>query len=63
MIYNSKSRQIHCRHSIVRQLVSIGVIFIDYANLDNNIMDSLIKMLNRELVKKLLRVIGLKPVI
>ena len=51
-MYNGKSRHIRCRHNTIRQLLSIGVIFVDYVNSKDNIADPLTKGLNRELVEK-----------
>ena len=62
-MYNGKSRHIHrSRHNTIRQLISTGVISIDYVRSKDNIVDPLTKGLNRELVEKLSREIGLKPI-
>ena len=50
-MYNGKSRYICHRHNIIRQLISIGVISIDYVRLKDNIADPLTKGL-KELVQK-----------
>ncbi|XP_073132492.1 uncharacterized protein [Henckelia pumila] len=60
-MYNGKSRHIHRRHNTIRQLLSTGVISIDYVNSKDNIADPLTKGLNRELVEKSSRGMGLKP--
>ena len=63
-MYNGKSRDIHRRHNtnyIIRQLLSIRVIPVDYVKSKDNIADPLIKRLNRELVEKSSKRIGLKP--
>ena len=60
-MYNGKSRHIHCRHNTIKQL-STGVIFIDYVKSKDNIADLLTKGLNRELVEKSSKGMGLKPV-
>ena len=51
-MYNGKSRHIRRKHNIIRQLISTGVISIDYVRLNDNITDPLTKGLNRELVEK-----------
>ena len=61
-MYNGKSRHIHCRHNTIKQLLSTGVISIDYVKSKDNIVDPLTKGLNRELVKKSSKEMGLKPV-
>ena len=60
-IYNGKSRHIRRRHNTIRQLLSIGIISIDYVKSKNNIADPLTKGLNRELVEKSSRGMELKP--
>ena len=59
-MYNGKSRHICHRYNTIRQLLSIGIIFIDYVKSKDNIADLLTKGLNRELVKKSSRGMGLK---
>ena len=61
-IYNGKSRHIRRRHNTVRQLISIGVISLDYVRFKDNIVDPLTKGLNRELVEKSSREMRLKPI-
>ncbi|KAL9447408.1 hypothetical protein AB3S75_014970 [Citrus x aurantiifolia] len=61
-MYNGKSRHIRRRHNTIRQLISTGVISIDYVRSKNNIADPLTKGLNRELVEKSSRGMGLKPI-
>ena len=61
-MYNGKSRHIRRRHNTIRQLISTGVISVDYVKSKDNIADPLTKGLNRELVEKLLRGMGLKPI-
>ena len=61
-MYNGKSRHIHRRHNTIRQLLSTGVISLDYVKCKDNIADSLTKGLNKELVKKSSRGIRLKPI-
>jgi hypothetical protein len=47
-IYNGKSRHIRRRHNTVRQLLSNGIISIDYIKSKNNIADPLTKGLSEE---------------
>ena len=51
-MYNGKSRHIRRRHNTIRQLLSTGVISLDFVKSKDNIMDPLIKGLNREFVEK-----------
>ena len=51
-MYNGKSRHIRHKHNIIRQLLSIGVISVDYVKSKDNIADPLTKGLSRELVEK-----------
>ena len=57
-----KPRHIHRRHNTIIQLLSIGVISLDYVKSKDNIVDLLTKGLNRELVEKSLRGMRLKPI-
>ena len=59
-MYNGKSRHIHCKHNTIRQLLSTGVISVDYVKSKDNIVDPLTKGLNRELVEKSLKGMRLK---
>ena len=61
-MYNGKSIHIHCRHNTIRQLLSTRVFSVDYVKCKDNIVDSLTKGLNGELVEKSLQGMGLKPV-
>ena len=54
-MYNGKSRQIRQRNNTIRQLLSTGVISVDYIKLKVNIADPLTKGSNREFVEKSLR--------
>ena len=60
-IYNGKSRHIRRRHNTVRQLLSNGIMTIEYIRSKENIADPLTKGLTREQVSKLSRGMGLKP--
>ena len=59
-MYNGKSRHIRRRHNTIRQLISTGVIVIDYIRSKDNIADPLTKGLNRDQVEKTSRGMGLK---
>ena len=63
VMYNGKSRHICRRHNTVRQLIATGIITIDYVKSKENIADPLTKWLNRDLVEKSSRGMGLKPMI
>ena len=60
-MYNGKSRHIRRRHNFIRQLLSTGVVTIEYVKSKENIADPLTKGLNRELVDKASRGMGLRP--
>ncbi|GKA86634.1 hypothetical protein Tco_0808345 [Tanacetum coccineum] len=60
-MYNGKSRHICRRHNSIRQLLSTGVISIDYVASKDNIADPFTKGLSRELVSKSSKGMGLKP--
>jgi hypothetical protein len=60
-MYNGKNRHIRRRHNTVRQLISTGIITIDYVKSKDNIADPLTKGLSRELVYKSCMGMGLKP--
>ena len=60
-MYNGKSRHIRRRHDIVRQLLSSGIITIDYVKLKDNIADPLTKGLTRKMVAKTSRGMSLRP--
>ena len=47
IMYNGKSRHIHQIHNTVRQLISTGVISVDYVKSKDIITDPLTKGLNR----------------
>ena len=61
-MYNGKSRHIRRRHNTIRQLLSTGIITIDYVKSKDNIADPLTKGLNGELVDRSTRGMGLKPI-
>ena len=59
-IYNGKSRHIRRRHNTVRQLLSNGIISIEYVKSKDNIVDPLTKGLVREFVENSSRGMRLK---
>lgn len=59
-VYNGKSRHIGLRHSFVRQLISDGIITINYVRSASNLADPLTKGLARDMVHKTSRAMGLK---
>ena len=61
-MYNGKSHHIRQRHNTVKQLLSSGIISIDYIKSKDNIADSLTKGLTREQVQNSSRGMGLKPI-
>ena len=61
-IYNGKSRHIRRRHNTVRQLLSNGIMTIEYIRSKENIADPLTKGLTREQVSKSSRGMVLKPI-
>ena len=61
-MYNGKSRHICRGHNTIRQLLSIGVISLNYVRYTDNITDPLTKGLNKELVEKSSRGMRLKPI-
>ena len=60
VMYNGKSRHIRRRHDTVRQLLSSGIITIDYVKSKDNIADPLTKGLTREMIAKTSRGNGFK---
>ena len=60
-MYNGKSRHIRRRHNSIRKLLLTGVVTIDYVKSKENIADPLTKGLNRELVDKASRGMGVRP--
>ena len=63
VLYNGISRHICHRHNSIRQLLSTGVITIDYIRSKENTVDPLTKGLTRELVEKSSKGMGLQPII
>nr|GEV36277.1 zinc finger, CCHC-type [Tanacetum cinerariifolium] len=61
IMYNGKSRHICRRHNSIQQLLSTGVISIEYVASKDNIVDPFTKGLSRYLVSKSSKGMGLKP--
>ena len=61
-IYNGKSRNIRRKHNTIRQLLSNGIISIQYVKSKENIAAPLTKGLPREQIEFTTRGMGLKPV-
>ncbi|PHT32230.1 hypothetical protein CQW23_28567 [Capsicum baccatum] len=61
MMYNSKSHHIQRRHNTVRELLSSGIITIDYVKSKDNVSNPLIKGLSREGVERTSKGMGLRP--
>ncbi|PHT66685.1 hypothetical protein T459_31110 [Capsicum annuum] len=61
MMYNDKSHHIRRRHNTVRELLSSGIITIDYVKSKDNVSDPLTKGLSREGVEKTSKGMGLRP--
>ena len=51
IMYNGKSRHIQWIHNTITQLLSSGIIIIDFVRSKDNIADPLTKGLTRELVE------------
>ena len=61
-MYNCKFRHFRRRHNTIRQLLSPGVISLNFVKSKDNIVDLLTKRLNKELVENSSRGMGLKPI-
>ena len=59
-VYNGKSRHVGLRHSLVRDLITNGVITTDFVRSKENLTDPLIKELTKEVMVKTSKGIGLK---
>ena len=59
-VYNGKSRHIGLRHNMVRDLITSGVISIDFVRSKENLADPLTKGLPRDVVAKTSQGMGLK---
>ncbi|PHT36559.1 hypothetical protein CQW23_24259 [Capsicum baccatum] len=61
MMYNGKPRHIRRRYKIVKELLSSGIITVDYMKSKDNVSDPLTKALSREGVERTSKGIGLRP--
>ncbi|CAM9000448.1 unnamed protein product [Rhodiola kirilowii] len=61
-VYNGKSRHLGVRHSAVRELITHGVISVDFVKSQQNLADHLTKGLARDLITKSVKGMGLKPI-
>ena len=61
-IYNGKKRHIRLRHNIVRQLISNGVIVMEFVGSEKYLANPLTKGLTRQLVYDTSRGMRLKPI-
>ncbi|GKD29694.1 hypothetical protein Tco_1240472 [Tanacetum coccineum] len=59
-MYNRKSRYLCVRHSLIRELITNGVISIEFVRSQQNLVDHLTKGLARDLVIKSAEGMGLK---
>ncbi|KAL6311719.1 hypothetical protein AAG906_024608 [Vitis piasezkii] len=61
-IFNGKNMYICLRHNIVRQLLETRVIFLEFVRSKLNLVDLLIKPLNKKLVEETSRGMRLRPI-
>ncbi|PHT34424.1 hypothetical protein CQW23_26224 [Capsicum baccatum] len=61
MVYKGKSHHIRRRHNTVRELISSGIILVDYVKSKDNVSDLLTKGLSREGVERTSNGMGLRP--
>ncbi|PHU12493.1 Phospholipase A1-II 5 [Capsicum chinense] len=61
IMYNGKSRHLRRRHNTVRELLSSGIITVDYVNLKDNVSDPFTKGLSRERVERKSKGMVLRP--
>ncbi|CAM8953857.1 unnamed protein product [Rhodiola kirilowii] len=61
-VYNGKSRHLGVRHSAVRDLITHGVISVDFVKSQQNLADHLTKGLVREVITKSVKGMRLKPI-
>ena len=61
-ISNGKSRHLGVRHSMIRELITNGVISIEFVRTQQNLADHLTKGLGRDLVNKSVVGMGLKSI-
>ncbi|RVW75240.1 putative disease resistance RPP13-like protein 3 [Vitis vinifera] len=61
-IFNGKNKHIRLRHNIMRQLLKIGVISLEFVRSELNLADHLTKPLNKKLVEETSRGMRLMPI-
>ena len=61
-IYNGKKRHIHLRHNIVWQLISNGLISMEFVKSEENLANPLTKGLTKQLVYDTSKGMELKPI-
>ncbi|PHT71051.1 hypothetical protein T459_26155 [Capsicum annuum] len=61
MMYNGKYRHIRRRHNTIRELLSSGIITVDYVKSKDNMSDPLTKGLSREGVERTSKGMDLRP--
>ncbi|GJR28062.1 zinc finger, CCHC-type containing protein [Tanacetum coccineum] len=61
-VYNGKSRHISFRHAYIKELISSGIITIEYIRSCKNLADPFTKGLPKEIVFRTTREMGLKPI-
>ncbi|PHU00911.1 hypothetical protein BC332_30698 [Capsicum chinense] len=61
MMYNGKSRHIRRRYYTIRELLSSGIITVDYVKSKDNVSDPLTKGLFRERVERTSKGMSLRP--
>ena len=60
-MYNGKSRRLGVRYSMIRELIMNGVVSIEFVRSQKNLADHLTKGLDRDLVLKSAKGMGLSP--
>ena len=61
-LYKGKSRHLGVRHSMIRELITHGVISVEFIRTQHNLADHLTKGLRRDLVYKSAVGVGLKSI-
>nr|GEV13381.1 hypothetical protein [Tanacetum cinerariifolium] len=61
-VYNGKSKQISLRHAYIKELISNGIITIEYIRSCKNLADPFTKGLPKDIVFGTTREMGLKPI-
>jgi len=60
--FNEKRRHLRVSHKSIRNLITNGIISLDFVRLERNIADLLTKWLTRQQVLESSRGMGLKPI-